>query len=36
MIELLKSLYWTWKNQLSTETTWINWEIIEAKYLTIE
>ena len=26
----------TWKFLISNETTWINWEIIEAKYLTIE
>ena len=25
-----------WKFKLSDETTWINWEIIPAKYLTIE
>ena len=25
-----------WKFLISAETTWINWEIIEAKYLTIE
>ena len=24
-----------WKFLISNETTWINWEIIEAKYLTI-